>query len=599
MKMPRKPMQERRDEKRKTRKTKRDENKKSTRRKRERGVVSHPLCVAVLLLLLLGRLGVITALPLAGALLFSLLLSLALLLQVLLAVDNGLAVLADLNVAALVLALELRDGDASVLSVLLVLLLGQLGRARGLVVALHGGVLGGGDRLLVLLVLLVLLFLLFLFLLLLGLGDSLLSSSVLVASQTISIGVVFPGLGDIPLADSAGTVDSSDLGQGLVLQPGQVQLELGTGSQTQGGADVVVDGLFILVLLQSIDTGTKGGLGGDLAGHLALVAAGGLANERSVVDQTVLGSRVLGLEGTEQGLLGTEDLDGGTGALGQVHERTGVGNQAGTDQRTDNSSHVGGNGLHAGVQVAGQLGAVVGVHNNVLSKQGDVLEILAGNLATHADLGGGLDGSLNLLGQDLGQVRVGEVLAHTGGQDDLGVGDVVVEDLGQLGEMPAVPLLDAHHEDVELLVEVVEQGHGVDDHDVDLVGRELELVARQRVRQTQGHGLEASLVDIGDQARHVLANTTENLTGSGAGASGDGSQVVARQLRKGVAQNLVLNQDRRLLRLLLDLVQQLGQDRGDLAIDELVELGDGLDGAVPLLEQVELDPVGRGEWLAT
>lgn len=113
------------------------------------------------------------------------------------------------------------------------------------------------------------------------------------------------------------------------------------------------------------------------------------------------------------------------------------------------------------------------------------------------------------------------------------------------------------------------------------------------MRQTQGHGLEAGLIDIGDQARHVLANTTENLAGSGAGTSGDGSQVVAGQLRKGVAENLVLNQDRCLLRLLLDLVKQLGQNRGDLAIDQLVELGDGLDGAVPLLEQVELDPIGE------
>lgn len=97
----------------------------------------------------------------------------------------------------------------------------------------------------------------------------------------------------------------------------------------------------------------------------------------------------------------------------------------------------------------------------------------------------------------------------THGSDDLGVSHVVDNDLAHLGEVPSVPFLkksrraesassspvrnlsilkatgtkvslcvahlDSHRVNVDLLVEVVEEGNGLDDHGVDLVGRELEL----------------------------------------------------------------------------------------------------------------------------
>ena len=39
--------------------------------------------------------------------------------------------------------------------------------------------------------------------------------------------------------------------------------------------------------------------------------------------------------------------------------------------------------------------------------------------------------------------------------NDLGVGEVVDNDLAHLGEMPSVPFLDPHRVDVDLLVQVV------------------------------------------------------------------------------------------------------------------------------------------------
>ena len=71
--------------------------------------------------------------------------------------------------------------------------------------------------------------------------------------------------------------------------------------------------------------------------------------------------------------------------------------------------------------------------------------------------------------------------------DGLGVGNIVDNDLAHLGEVPAVPLLDTHGVRVELLVKVVEKGDGLDNHGVDLVGAELELVTRERVGQTEDH----------------------------------------------------------------------------------------------------------------
>jgi hypothetical protein len=65
-----------------------------------------------------------------------------------------------------------------------------------------------------------------------------------------------------------------------------------------------------------------------------------------VVDETVLGGVVLGLEGTEESLLGTKDLDSRGRELGKVHERTGVRDEAGTNKLADKGGEVGGDSLH-------------------------------------------------------------------------------------------------------------------------------------------------------------------------------------------------------------------------------------------------------------
>lgn len=62
--------------------------------------------------------------------------------------------------------------------------------------------------------------------------------------------------------------------------------------------------------------------------------------------------------------------------------------------------------------------------------------------------------------------------------------------LGEFWEVPAVPFLDAHGVGVQLLVEHIERCDGLDDHGVDLVGREAQLVSRQGMGKTKpGRGL--------------------------------------------------------------------------------------------------------------
>lgn len=71
--------------------------------------------------------------------------------------------------------------------------------------------------------------------------------------------------------------------------------------------------------------------------------------------------------------------------------------------------------------------------------------------------------------------------------DDFGVDEVIRDDLGELGEVPSVPLLQSHDVVVDFLIKVIQQAHCLDDHDIDLLSGELQLVSRETVGNTQSH----------------------------------------------------------------------------------------------------------------
>lgn len=63
----------------------------------------------------------------------------------------------------------------------------------------------------------------------------------------------------------------------------------------------------------------------------------------------------------------------------------------------------------------------------------------------------------------------------------LGVDDVISCNFSQLREVPSVPLLQSHGIVVELFVKIFEEGDSLDDHSVDLIRGEGELIT--------GHGM--------------------------------------------------------------------------------------------------------------
>jgi hypothetical protein len=98
--------------------------------------------------------------------------------------------------------------------------------------------------------------------------------------------------------------------------------------------------------------------------------------------------------------------------------------------------------------------------------------------------------------------------------------------------VPSVPFLNTHSVGVELLVEVIQKANGLDNHGVNFVGRELELVTGERVGQTKGHGGHVTGHQTGDESGKVLTNSTVDVVSGGVSDEGD---VEARELANGIA----------------------------------------------------------------
>ena len=163
-----------------------------------------------------------------------------------------------------------------------------------------------------------------------------------------------------------------------------------------------------------------------------------------MVDQTVLGCVTLGLQGTEESLLSTENLNSRGGIFGEVGQGTGVGDQTGTDHLADQGRQVGGNVVHLGDQVLVQLLSVVGQVNDALGKVLNIDHVDLGDVSTHGGTGS-VDDLLSLVGiasdllQSL-QLALGQITLVLDELGKLGKLVVVVDNLDELGEVPRVPL---------------------------------------------------------------------------------------------------------------------------------------------------------------
>ena len=271
------------------------------------------------------------------------------------------------------------------------------------------------------------------------------------------------------------------------------------------------------VLGEVVDTRRDGALVGEVARDAALDLGTGAADEGALVQETVLGGGALGLESAEEGLLGTENLEGGGGVLGEVRERAGVRDEAGGNGGAEDDLEVRSDLAHLLVERLGEDAAEVGHLGDVVGEILDHAEIHVADVLTHGDLGG-LDDGLGLvlvLVEDVGEVIdrvVGQGLLVADSDDALGVGAVVGNDADELGEVPAVPLANAHGARVDTLVESIESGNALDDVVVVLVDGELDLGAGVGVTET-----ELGAVDV------TVLEALEELAGVGADAAKEGS----------------------------------------------------------------------------
>ena len=99
------------------------------------------------------------------------------------------------------------------------------------------------------------------------------------------------------------------------------------------------------------------------------------------------------------------------------------------------------------------------------------------HFGTHGDLSGRLEGLLDLIRQDVRQVARRCIRTETNGTNDLGICNVIRNNLAHFGEMPAVPFFDAHSIDIQFLVEIIQERNSLDHHCVHFIRAEFELVA--------------------------------------------------------------------------------------------------------------------------
>mmetsp|Transcript_5496 Transcript_5496/g.13902 ORF Transcript_5496/g.13902 Transcript_5496/m.13902 type:complete len:342 (+) Transcript_5496:700-1725(+) len=286
-----------------------------------------------------------------------------------------------------------------------------------------------------------------------------------------------------------------------------------------------------------------------------------------MVDQAVLGRLVLCLQRAEQRLLRAQDLHRARRVLRQVDQRPGVADEARAHQLAHQHCQVGRDGVHAALEVVVQLDAVLAEAHHLVRQLLDVVQVVLADLRPHADHGRVLEVVLDLLIKYPGEVVVRRPGAITHEEHGLGVLHVVGDDLGHLGEVPAVPLAHAHDERVDVLVQRVDQRDGLDDHVVRAVHVELHLGARVTVRQAQLRLLVVAILQRLEEAREVHAAAAHDL-----------ADVVVAHARDG--------------RLLHDGVAQLGVRHAQLELGLLGVLHLGQVHLQEVLEVLAADAVG-------
>ena len=97
------------------------------------------------------------------------------------------------------------------------------------------------------------------------------------------------------------------------------------------------------------------------------------------------------LERAEERLLGSQDLHGGGGELGEVQQRAGVGDEPRADELADHHGEVGRDRVHAVLEVLVELDAVGGEVQHLRGELLDVAEIALADVRAGGDQRGALE----------------------------------------------------------------------------------------------------------------------------------------------------------------------------------------------------------------
>ncbi len=221
--------------------------------------------------------------------------------------------------------------------------------------------------------------------------------------------------------------------------------------------------------------------------------------------------------------------------------------------------------------------------NDFSAELGDGVDVDFGDFCSHGDHGGFADLLDQFFIHEVAEVSVAGVEAGLHGEDDLGVGDVVGKNLGEFGEMPAVPLLGAHGVLVDFLVEVFEESDGLDDHHVDLFGRELELVAVQGVGKTEGGLVELFGGDVSEESVDVGLDSAGHVEDFFTVDARDAELFLDGAAEFGVENGEFIGDT--LINVFL--LEELLDGLGEFTVDELGGDDESISGALELVESLQ------------
>lgn len=145
--------------------------------------------------------------------------------------------------------------------------------------------------------------------------------------------------------------------------------------------------------------------------------------------------------------------------------------------------------------------------------------------------------------------------------------------------MPSVPFFQSHCVVVDFLVKIVKKGNSLDDHDIHLLSRELELISRETVSHTQGHSLKVfgiefkEISQIESDHSHEFVDAVVLFTLNSEGFGDEFAELLVSH--SDFVFDLLFNNV---------LVEELGQGLRDLAIKQL---GNALESIRSALELVE------------